>query len=91
MDDEIKIEGCHDIDRASWFGRVIWNLSCPKDWDSLRPTGDAKVRHCRSCGQNVHLVTSESQLQELAAKRVCMAITHPEEGTVVGSHRYRGG
>lgn len=86
-----KIEGCHNQERVSWLSRVVWDLTCPKDWDNLRPTGDAKVRHCRSCGQDVHLVTSEQELKTLSAKRVCIAIERLEEGTVVGSHRHREG
>jgi hypothetical protein len=59
---------------------------CEVAWDSLR--GDARVRHCSQCKQNVYNIEAMSRgeaLRLVAARegRVCLRIFRRPDGTVV--------
>jgi len=75
------LAGCaDDLDRAEIA------TPCDRTWDSL--VGDARVRHCGKCGQNVYNVEAMSRDEALgliAARegRVCMRIFRRTDGTVV--------
>lgn len=62
---------------------------CSVSWDEMRPTpGDARVRFCGECRQNVYDVESMSRGQArrlIAARegRVCVRILRRPDGTVV--------
>jgi uncharacterized protein (TIGR02996 family) len=55
--------------------RMQFQFECPKQWDKLTPTKDAKVRFCESCKQQVHFCTTLREARSRAAQRQCVAVT----------------
>lgn len=83
-----EIIGCHDKRGASLLQRVAWDFLCPKTWDKLQETHDPKIRFCQSCRQDVHLITTAEELEQVISVRCCISIQ--EDGAVLtGSHRVR--
>lgn len=54
---------------------------CPKQWDELTPTEDALVRDCADCGQLVHFIDDQTQLDRAALQGKCVAFVNqlPEQ------------
>ena len=51
-------------------------FDCPKQWDQLTPTEDALVRHCADCGQSVHFIDDQTQLDRAALQGKCVAFVN---------------
>ena len=54
---------------------------CPKQWNELIPTEDALVRECADCGQSVHFIDDQTQLDRAALQGKCVAFVNqlPEQ------------
>jgi uncharacterized protein (TIGR02996 family) len=63
--DRPRIEGCD-----KYFA-----FRCPKKWEQLRTTKDARVRYCEGCGQSVHYCGSIREAQRHADLGECVAIS----------------
>ncbi len=57
----------------------MFAFRCPEQWGALVRTDDPKKRFCGACQQNVHLVTTEAELQEKAKAKLCVAVVMAEE------------
>jgi uncharacterized protein (TIGR02996 family) len=53
---------------------VRFELLCPKQWQQLRPTEDATVRHCDVCKQNVYHCSTMWEAREHAGQGHCVAV-----------------
>jgi len=51
-------------------------FDCPKQWDELTPTEDALVRDCTDCGQSVHFIDDQTQLDRAALDGKCVAFVN---------------
>ena len=51
-------------------------VDCPKQWDELTPTEDALVRDCADCGQWVHFIDDQTQLDRAALQGKCVAFVN---------------
>ncbi len=49
-------------------------FQCPKDWNSLKPTDHANIRHCDQCQRKVHYCDSKSALIQAMQQDWCVAI-----------------
>jgi uncharacterized protein (TIGR02996 family) len=47
---------------------------CPQHWDDLRPTGDARVRFCETCKENVVYCDSLEQAGQQANAGRCVVV-----------------
>lgn len=57
---------------------------CNQRWESLVPIpGDESKRYCESCKENVHLVSSYSEMATRTAEKHCIAIVHKDEEDLV--------
>lgn len=56
-------------------------VDCPKQWDELTPTEDTLVRNCADCGQSVHFIDDQTQLDRAALQGKCVAFVNrlPEQ------------
>jgi uncharacterized protein (TIGR02996 family) len=90
-----KIEGCRAVyligsDKTlvlPCFQAVSSVLSepvteCPKQWEKLTPTSDAKVRRCEACKQNVHYCDTLDEARSRAANGTRVALTLAVERTL---------
>ena len=84
-----EIIGCHESNGTNFLQRITWDFLFPKTWDKLQETENSKIRFCKSCGQNVHLVTTFQEFEEVSDVRCCISA---RAGSMVmtGSHRSRG-
>lgn len=48
-------------------------VDCPKQWDELIPTKDTLIRNCADCGQSVHFIDDQTQLNRAALQGKCVA------------------
>jgi hypothetical protein len=62
----------------------IFRRVCPERWEKLTPTGDATVRHCDQCNQEVYLCTTDEQTLSHARAGHCIAREIPDESEVPG-------
>ncbi len=53
---------------------VRFELRCPKRWDGLVATEDAKVRYCNGCHRQVHYVTTLEEANRRAKGNECVAV-----------------
>jgi uncharacterized protein (TIGR02996 family) len=53
---------------------VQFEYRCPQRWDTLQPTDDPAVRHCRDCRQAVYYCRSVAEAQQRADRGECVAI-----------------
>jgi uncharacterized protein (TIGR02996 family) len=60
-----KLEAC----------RMQFQFECPKQWEKLTPTNDAKVRFCESCKKRVHYCTTLREANNRASQAQCVAVT----------------
>jgi predicted TIM-barrel fold metal-dependent hydrolase len=51
-------------------------FDCFKQWDQLTPTEDAFVRNCADCGQSVHFIDDQTQLDRAALQGKCVAFVN---------------
>jgi hypothetical protein len=68
-----SIENCEP-----WF-----RYECPRKWNSLTPTADARVRHCPECNEHVYQCSSGAELEALRGKR-CVFINDLESLGEIG-------
>ncbi|MCB9701062.1 MAG: hypothetical protein H6711_04165 [Myxococcales bacterium] len=54
--------------------RVRFQFVCPREWASLRPTGDPRARACDECGEVVHRCASLGEASERARRGECIAV-----------------
>lgn len=57
--------------------RVV--LDCPKLWNSLAVTGEAKVRHCDRCAKPVFLCNTRDEVEANVRAGNCIAIAVGED------------
>jgi hypothetical protein len=74
------------LDRFDRLDHIEIPLPCEVPWDSM--TGDARVRHCGQCRQNVYNVASMTRpealrLMESSGDRVCVRIFRRADGTIL--------
>jgi hypothetical protein len=50
-----------------------FSYKCPLEWVYLTQTDDDMVRYCTSCEKNVHFVTTQAELNEMASLGKCVA------------------
>ena len=51
-----------------------FQFQCPRQWSSLRETGNPKVRVCEACLKEVHWCATEAEVRARAAQGACVAI-----------------
>ena len=49
-------------------------FQCPRRWEGLRETGDAKVRMCESCLKEVYLCADDEEVRARAGRGECVAV-----------------
>ena len=74
------------LDRFDCLDHIEIPLPCEVPWDSM--AGDARVRHCGQCRQNVYNIASMTRpealrLMESSGGRVCVRIFRRPDGTVL--------
>jgi uncharacterized protein (TIGR02996 family) len=62
--DRPKIENCD----------AAFRFRCPKQWESLKITGDPAVRHCDACDKKVHYCRTLPEAQAHARQGDCVAV-----------------
>lgn len=50
-----------------------FSYQCPLDWDSLQDSENEKVKYCDVCNKNVYFAQNQSELNQFAAERKCIA------------------
>src|SRR5262249_14570006 len=50
----LEVENCGRRRRQQDPSARFFAFQCDRKWDQMRPTGDANVRHCASCGEDVY-------------------------------------
>jgi uncharacterized protein (TIGR02996 family) len=62
-----------------YFGQLP--SECPKRWDRLTPTADAKLRKCERCKRHIHYCETLSEAQSHVAdgNRVALTLALPRE------------
>ncbi|AWM35706.1 hypothetical protein GobsT_66080 [Gemmata obscuriglobus] len=58
---------------------VRFNFICDQRWDELRPTGDARVRHCERCQKSVRYCDTMEAARAQAKFGNCIAVSPAEE------------
>lgn len=53
---------------------VRFAYACPRSWEELAPTGDAAVRRCGACGEDVHRADTVIAAEALARQGRCIAV-----------------
>jgi uncharacterized protein (TIGR02996 family) len=54
--------------------QLQFEFECPMNWEDLRPTEDAMVRHCSSCQAKVYYTTSLEEGREHARRGECVCL-----------------
>lgn len=57
---------------------VRLKVVCPKIWDDLQATGDADVRHCAQCDQDVHYCRTDAETLAHGRAGHCVAREEPD-------------
>ena len=61
---------------------------CAKDWNTLLPTINPKIRHCTECRKNVHFCKTYEEFDKLAGRGSCVAYrVFTDEETKGMTHR----
>lgn len=55
------------------FLNCEFEFECPKNWFDLTLTHDAKIKYCETCNKDVHLCTTQEELDAHAEQRHCIA------------------
>jgi uncharacterized protein (TIGR02996 family) len=53
---------------------ALFQFRCPKQWENLKPTDDARIRHCDACGKSVHFSDTVLEAQTHAQRGRCVAL-----------------
>jgi uncharacterized protein (TIGR02996 family) len=61
---KLQIEACD----------ALFQLSCPKQWENLKPTEDPRIRHCDSCGKSVYFSDTILEARTHAQRGRCVAL-----------------
>ena len=67
-----------------WHEATITNCAprfrsqCPKNWSSLEPTVDPRVRHCSECQCDVHWCENDVVAQALGREGKCVALANKQ-------------
>jgi uncharacterized protein (TIGR02996 family) len=61
---KLQIEACD----------ALFQFRCPKQWENLKPTDDARIRHCDACGKSVHFCDTVLEAQTHAQRGRCVAL-----------------
>jgi uncharacterized protein (TIGR02996 family) len=67
-----EIEGCGRCAGDLW--RPHFEFVCDRTWAGLTPTGDEAVRHCKSCGKDVHFCDNLADARDHAQEGHCIAV-----------------
>ena len=59
-----------EIDNCTWK----FDFQCPRRWNGLRQTSDPNVRLCESCLCEVHLCSTEEELDLRSKRGECVAL-----------------
>ena len=65
-----------------WHEATITNcpsrfrFQCPKNWSSLEPTADPRVRHCSECQCDVRWCENDVVAQALGREGMCVALAN---------------
>lgn len=51
-----------------------FKFKCPRGWNELDSTSNAKVRLCTSCDSNVYLAVTSSEFEQYARENKCVAL-----------------
>jgi uncharacterized protein (TIGR02996 family) len=54
--------------------RAEFSFECPKQWEQIQKTDDARIRTCESCGRDVFFCDTISQAHQLASRGECVAL-----------------
>jgi uncharacterized protein (TIGR02996 family) len=54
--------------------RCVDQLTCPKEWNALRPTAQDGVRHCETCRKDVFYCVSVVEAKARAREGACVAL-----------------
>jgi len=66
-------------------------FQCDKSWRSLKRTEDKDIRHCISCGEDVHLCRTEEDFESAQGAGKCVALRPlNREPVVMGWPKGRG-
>jgi uncharacterized protein (TIGR02996 family) len=65
-----KVEAANRFD----FLRQQFEFVCDQDWAAMTPTGDAAVRLCEGCQQNVHYCGTITEARKQAERGHCVAV-----------------
>lgn len=52
--------------------QYVFQFECSEKWENLTETEDEKIRHCRLCSKNVHLVQNDNEFNSNAEKGNCI-------------------
>ena len=55
------------------FINCILEFECPKDWFDLELTNKAGIKHCNQCNKDVHLCTTQEELNLAVKGKLCIA------------------
>lgn len=64
--------GVSDKDKQEFLNCEM-AFECPKNWLELEPTANPKVKHCNTCNQNVHLCTTQEEMDKAIEDLRCIA------------------
>lgn len=57
-------------------------FKCTKDWFELEPTDKAGIKYCNQCEEDVHLCTTQEELDDAMKHKYCVAfIKNPSQRT----------
>src|SRR5262249_4182769 len=54
--------------------KVRFEYECPRTWDNLRATDDARVRFCNECRRQVYYCETVAQARVLGLRGECVAV-----------------
>ena len=54
--------------------KLRFRLLCPESWTTLTPTGEAGVRQCQRCEEQVHRCATVDEASERARRGECIAV-----------------
>ncbi|MCC6995685.1 MAG: hypothetical protein IT370_13835 [Deltaproteobacteria bacterium] len=70
-------------------GTVRFAYDCPRLWQELLPTGDARVRDCAECQQQVHLCSTLDEAAAHARAGHCISVPSQLAGVVHRTYEER--
>lgn len=58
---------------------LTFELTCPKKWDKLAPTGDPTIRTCSACQESVYFAPNVTLARLLAKRGHCVTVDLAQE------------